>query len=56
MKNWLRAQPVQPTSSNELQTLIDRFVEEYNLKRPGFGGGSEPTRGWSRASTEEVSE
>jgi transposase InsO family protein len=34
MKNWIRAQPVQPTNSNELQTLIDRFVEEYNHHRP----------------------
>ena len=34
MKNWLRAQPAQPTSTSELQTLIDRFVDEYNHRRP----------------------
>jgi transposase InsO family protein len=34
LKNWLRAQPVQPTSADELQTLIDTFVDEYNQRRP----------------------
>jgi transposase InsO family protein len=29
MKNWLRAQPNQPTSIAELQTLLDTFVPEY---------------------------
>lgn len=34
MKKWLRAQPDQPTTLAELQTLIDRFVDEYNHRRP----------------------
>ena len=34
MKKWLRAQPVQPTSIGELQTLIGLFVDEYNHRRP----------------------
>jgi transposase InsO family protein len=34
MKKWLRAQPVQPTTLAELQTLIDRFVQIYNQQRP----------------------
>ena len=34
MKKWLRAQPDQPTTIAELQTLLDRFVEEYNHHRP----------------------
>jgi transposase InsO family protein len=34
MKNWLRAQPDQPSTIDELQTLLDRFVEEYNQHRP----------------------
>jgi Integrase core domain len=34
MKNWLRAQPNQPTSIAELQTLLDTFVPEYNHHRP----------------------
>jgi transposase InsO family protein len=34
MKNWLRAQPQQPTSIAELQTLLDTFVEDYNTRRP----------------------
>ena len=34
MKNWLRAQPRQPTTLGELQTLIDTFVDEYNHRRP----------------------
>ena len=34
MKNWLRAQPVQPTTIEELQALIDTFVETYNHHRP----------------------
>jgi hypothetical protein len=29
---------------------------EISLNRPGFCGDSEPTEGWSHASTEEVSE
>jgi transposase InsO family protein len=34
MKKWLRAQPVQPATISELQTLLDAFVEEYNHRRP----------------------
>ena len=34
MKKWLRAQPVQPTTLTELQTLLDTFVDEYNHRRP----------------------
>jgi transposase InsO family protein len=34
LKNWLRAQPHQPTTIEALQTLIDRFVDEYNHRRP----------------------
>src|SRR3954468_8801073 len=34
MKNWLRAQPNQPTTLAELQTLLDRFVDDYNTRRP----------------------
>lgn len=34
MKKWLRAQPNQPSTVNELQALIDLFREEYNQHRP----------------------
>lgn len=34
MKKWLRAQPDQPTTVAELQTLLDAFVGEYNHRRP----------------------
>ena len=34
MKKWLRAQPAQPRTIAELQTLLDRFVDEYNHRRP----------------------
>ena len=34
MKKWLRAQPVQPATINELQHLLDLFVDEYNYRRP----------------------
>jgi len=34
MKNWLAAQPAQPSTLTELQTLIDAFVETYNNHRP----------------------
>src|SRR3954468_1415652 len=34
MKKWLRAQPHQPATINELQTLLDRFRTEYNQHRP----------------------
>jgi transposase InsO family protein len=34
MKNWLRAQTVQPTTLQELQTLLDAFLDQYNQHRP----------------------
>ena len=34
MKNWLRAQPHQPATLADLQTLLDRFITEYNQHRP----------------------
>ena len=34
MKNWLRAQPDQPTTLAELQALLDRFRTQYNNTRP----------------------
>jgi transposase InsO family protein len=34
MKNWLRAQPQQPTSLGQLQALLDTFVRLYNEQRP----------------------
>ena len=34
MKNWLRGQPDQPNSIDELQQLLDRFVDDYNHHRP----------------------
>ena len=34
LKKWLRAQPEQPTTIAELQTLLDEFAEIYNHHRP----------------------
>jgi transposase InsO family protein len=34
MKKWLRAQPVQPSTLAELQTLLNQFRDEYNHRRP----------------------
>jgi len=34
LKKWLRAQPAQPHTIAELQTLLDRFVVIYNQQRP----------------------
>jgi hypothetical protein len=34
MKNWLRAQPCQPTTLAGLQALLDRFCDAYNHHRP----------------------
>ena len=34
MKNWLRAQPDQPTTTAELQSLLDQFTVAYNQHRP----------------------
>lgn len=34
MKKWLPAQPCQPATITDLQTLLDRFQDEYNHRRP----------------------
>jgi len=34
MKKWLSAQPLQPATTEQLQTLIAIFVDEYNHRRP----------------------
>lgn len=34
LKKWLRAQPDQPATLLDLQTLLDRFVAQYNQHRP----------------------
>jgi transposase InsO family protein len=34
MTNWLRAQPAQPATLTDLQTLLEAFVERYNHQRP----------------------
>jgi transposase InsO family protein len=34
LKKWLRAQPEQPATLGQLQTLLDRFVQDYNQRRP----------------------
>ena len=34
LKKWLTAQPDQPTTIDELQALLDHFVEQYNQHRP----------------------
>ena len=34
LKNWLRAQPAQPTTIVELQALLDQFRTEYDQHRP----------------------
>jgi transposase InsO family protein len=34
MKNWLRAQPAQPATLAQLQTLLDEFAIIYNTRRP----------------------
>jgi hypothetical protein len=34
LKKWLRAQPAQPATIEELQTLIDTVVDDYNHRRP----------------------
>jgi transposase InsO family protein len=34
LKKWLRAQPRQPATIRQLQTLIDVFTDEYNHRRP----------------------
>ena len=34
MKKWLRSQPVQPTTLDELQALLVQFQRAYNQRRP----------------------
>ena len=34
MKNWLRAQPAQPATLADLQSLLDAFASTYNTRRP----------------------
>jgi transposase InsO family protein len=34
LKNWLRAQPDQPATIDQLQALLHAFVELYNTRRP----------------------
>ena len=34
LKKWLRAQPNQPATIEQLQQLLDEFVNEYNYRRP----------------------
>jgi len=34
LKKWLRAQPQQPATINELQALLERFRGYYNISRP----------------------
>jgi hypothetical protein len=34
LKKWLRAQPAQPATTGQLQTLIDVFTDDYNHRRP----------------------
>ena len=34
MKKWLRAQPTQPATIADLQTLLDTFADQYNHRRP----------------------
>lgn len=34
MKKWLRAQPEQPSMIEDLQALLDAFLEQYNDHRP----------------------
>ncbi|MEV6273177.1 integrase core domain-containing protein [Kribbella sp. NPDC051936] len=34
LKKWLRAQPIQPTTTADLQVLLDAFTEYYNQHRP----------------------
>ena len=33
-KKWLRAQPAQPATIEDLQRLLDTFLDEYNHRRP----------------------
>ncbi len=44
LKKWLRAQPVQPSTIADLQTLLDAFVDAYNNRRPHRSTPPSPTR------------
>ena len=39
MKKWLRAQPIQPATIEQLQRLLDTFVDEYNYRLHHIGVG-----------------
>jgi transposase InsO family protein len=45
LKRWLAAQPDQPTTLDQLQTLLDTFVDHYNERRPhrSLPGRTTPT-------------
>jgi len=34
LKQWLRAQPAQPTTLEDLQSLLSAFTDSYNTRRP----------------------
>jgi transposase InsO family protein len=34
LKKWLQAQPAQPATVGDLQAMLDRFVGDYNQRRP----------------------
>jgi hypothetical protein len=34
MNKWLRAQPIQPSTLADLQTLLNQFRDHYNHRRP----------------------
>ena len=34
LKKWLRGQPTQPATVEQLQQLLNRFIDEYNQHRP----------------------
>ena len=34
LKKWLRAQPTQPATTDELQALLEKFIADYNHRRP----------------------
>ena len=40
-------------SRQSVHVWLRRYAAELN--RPGFGGGIDPTEGWSHVSTEEIS-
>jgi transposase InsO family protein len=49
MKKWLAAQSPQPTNLDQLQALLDAFVDEYNHRRPHRSlGRATPAVAYSR--------